>query len=631
MTEIEERLDFRKTLLEDSKDEDGFISQSKLLYEVMPSLLDAKLVDSEEYNESYHNCEKDNIKLNAYLVNSSGERLQLFIIDETYIEEGINDAKLYVSQKVEYDKQFKRVEKLVTKAFKGELFDSLQESSKLKVLASQLESIDGFEKFDTVEIFLVSLSVTASLRAKTIQLHKMYFKEHEVKRNITKDGKKEEKNILFLRHVIDLNFLFDVMVSQGHREILTIDFKKTFNHPIEVIKAADEEKFASYLCVLSADMLADLYKQYSSRLLEKNVRSFLDFRGVNKGIKETIKKEPEKFIAYNNGLTITATKAKTYEQKKKLYIESLTDFQIVNGGQTTATIYFSRKDGLDVSKVKVMAKINIAKDIKEKELEKLIDNISKFSNAQSKVSTVDLRSRNPQLIKLKILSESVLTPSGVKWFFERSKGEYSTMLRKAGANKARKKKEFPNERKFSKEQMAKFVSAWGDEPYMVKKGGERIFRHFIEQLSPDEDSKLEVPEVNREYYEAIIAKIILFRRMEKLHGTGKNAIGQIRSAVIPYTLSVLYEHTDKIGKPFNMSKVWKEEKLEESLGDFLLDLMVLMNDLIKQYSQSDDFGEYSKKPELWESIRACPEVLAFMGCEGSLKILERYGVMLPKN
>jgi len=114
--------------------------------------------------------------------------------------------------------------------------------------------------------------------------------------------------------------------------------------------------------------------------------------------------------------------------------------------------------------------------------------------------------------------------------------------------------------------------------------------------------------------------------MEKLHGTGKNAIGQIRSAVIPYSLSVLYEHTDKIEKPFNMSKVWKEEKLEERLGDFLLDLMVLMNDLIKQYSQSDDFGEYSKKPELWESICKSPEVLAFMGRDDSLEILERYGV-----
>jgi len=624
MTEIEERLEFRKILLEDSKDEDGFISQSKLLYEVMPSLLDAKLVDSEEYNESYHKCEKDNIKLNAYSVNGSGERLQLFIIDENYIEEGINDEKLYVSQRVEYDKQFKRVERLVTKAFKGELFDSLQESSKIKVLASQLESIEGFDTFDTIEIFLVSLSVTVSLRAKTIQLNKIYFKEHELKRTITKGRKKKEKNILFLKKVIDSNFLFDVMVSQGHRETLTINFKKTFNKSIEAIKAADEEKFASYLCVLSADMLADLYKQYSSRLLEKNVRSFLDFRGVNKGIKETIRKEPEKFIAYNNGLTITATKAKTYEQKKKLYIESLTDFQIVNGGQTTATIYFSRKDGLDVSKVKIMAKINIVKDIKEKELEELIDNISKFSNAQSKVSKVDLRSRNPQLIKLKILSESVLTPSGIKWFFERSKGEYSTMLRKAGANKACKKKEFPNERKFSKEQMAKFVSAWGDEPYMVKKGGEKIFRYFIEQLSPEEDSKLKSPEVNREYYESIIAKIIMFRRMEKLYGTGKNAIGQIRSAVIPYSLSILYEHTDNIGKPFNMSKVWQEEKVEESLSIFLLDLMILLNDLIKQYSKSDDYGEYSKKPELWESIKDCPEVLAFMGREDSLKILEKY-------
>jgi len=242
MTEIEERLEFRKTLLEDSKDEDGFISQSKLLYEIMPSLLDAKLVDSEEYNESYHKSEKENTKLNAYLVNNSGERLQLFIIDETYIEEGIKDEKLYVSQKVEYDKQFKRVERLVTQSFKGELFDSLQESSRAKVLASQLESIEGFEEFDTIEIFLISLSVTVSLRAKTIQLNKMYFKEHEVERSMIQNKQKKKKKILFLRKVIDLNFLFDVLVSQGHRETLTINFKKTFNYSIEAIKAADEEK-----------------------------------------------------------------------------------------------------------------------------------------------------------------------------------------------------------------------------------------------------------------------------------------------------------------------------------------------------------------------------------------------------
>jgi len=620
MSEVEERLRFRKTLIEASKDEYGFITPSNLLSEVMPSLLDAKLVDSEEYEEAYYF--KEEMQLNGYMINGSGERLQLFIVDERFMGESIESEKLYISQKAEYEKQFKRVERLVKKAFVGKLFDSLQDSSQLKVLASHLESLEGIERFDVIEIFLISLSLSVSFRGKSVQPNKMYFKEHKITRTYQKEGDKKSKELLILKQVIDLGFLFDVMLSKGHRETLTIEFKKTFNYPIEAIKAADEEKFESYLCVLNADILANLYKQYSSRLLEKNVRSFLDFRGVNKGIKETIRKEPEKFIAYNNGLTITATKIKTFERKKKLYIEALSDFQIVNGGQTTATIYFSQKEGLDVSKVKVMAKINVAKQTNEKELDALINNISEYSNAQSKVSKVDLRSRNPQLIKIKQLSQSVITPSGAKWFFERSKGEYATMMRKAGSSKARIKKEYPTSRKFTKEQMAKYVSAWGDEPYMVKKGGERIFRHFIEKISPEDSSK--APNIDRDYYEDIVSKIILFKGMEKLHGTGKNAIGQIRSAVIPYSLSVLFDYTNKRGHNFLMSKIWKQEGIEEALGNFLLELMLLMNGLIKKYSPSDDYGEYSKRVELWNSIKKSDEIKAFMSREDSLKVLKKY-------
>ena len=622
MTEIEERISFRSDLLDDSKDDEGFITQSNLLSQVIPSMLDAKLVDSEDYNESYLDDKHDNLKLNAYSVNASGERLQLFIIDEDTIDETSKYDELLVSQRIDYENQFKRVDKIINKAFNGKLFNTIQDSDKAKVLASKLESVEGFKEFDVIEIFLISLTVTYSNQGKTPQPKNIYFKEEKINRVFKNEVIDSSKEILIIKKLVDLNFLFNVMVSKGHREVLTIDFNKTFNYTIEAIKAAENESFASYLCVLKADVLADLYKQYSSRLLEKNVRSFLDFRGVNKGIKDTIRKEPEKFIAYNNGLTITATAVKTYEQKRKLYIESLTDFQIVNGGQTTATIYFSKKDGLDVSQVQVMAKINVAKQTSDKELEELINNISEFSNAQSKVSKVDLRSRNPQLIKIKTLSESVLTPSSNKWFFERSKGEFSTMLRKAGNNKGRIKKDFPPERKFTKEMMAKYYSAWGDEPYMVKKGGERIFRHFIEQLSPNEDTGNTPPTVDRLYYEDIISKIILFRKMEKLHGAGKNAIGQIRSAVIPYSLSVLHQYTDKAGKPFDMSKIWRQEGLEDDLGEFLYDLMYLMNDLIKQYSLSDDYGEYSKKSELWKSIKSCKEITNFMDTFN--KVLKKY-------
>mgnify|MGYP001246034334 CR=1 FL=1 len=622
MNEIDEYLSLRSNLLDDSKDDGNFITESILLSQILPSMLDAKLLDSEDFNDSYLVNDGENLKLNAYTINESGERLQLFIIDENTILENADNTDLLISERINYENQFKRVERIIRKAFHGNLYNSIQESSGLTPLASHLESIEGIERFDVIEIFLISLTATVTFKGQTVQPRNMHFDSSPTSRKYKQNDTTIEKQVLIIKKLIDLNFLFKVMVSRGYREALLVNFKKTFGYTIEVIKAAEDKNFDSYLCALPAQVIADLYKEYSSRLLEKNVRSFLQFKGVNKEIRTTIKEEPEKFIAYNNGLTITATNAKVYEHRKKTYIESLTDFQIVNGGQTTATIYFSKKDGLDISKVKVMAKINIAKQVDEKELEKLIDNISKFSNAQSRVSKVDLKSRNPQLVKIKSLSESVLTPTGNKWFFERAKGEFNTMLRKAGSNRNRIKKEYPNERKFSKEQMAKFYTAWGDEPYLVKKGGEKVFRHFIERIAPEESESQ--PLIDRDFYERLIAIIFLFRRMEKIHGQGKNAIGQIRSAVIPYTVSVLYMYSDKVDTPFNMAKIWKDESLEDNFESFLYNLMSLMNTLIKKYSISDDLGEHSKKKELWGKIIASHEIKDFISNTTNGNILKKY-------
>ena len=583
--EIEEFFNRRKDIFEDSKDEDGFIQQQLLLSEVLPLMFDAKLVDSEDYNDSYYSYEADNLKVNAYAINESGERLQLFIINENSINEAIPCEELQVSTRAYYENQFKRVIKFVSKAFKGQLKDEIQDSDPVKALVSKLTSVEGIEQFDVIEIFLISFTATVSFKGAIPQPRNIRFDDDKLKITYSADDYNKTKECIISKRVIDLNFLFSVIASRGCREPLTVNFDKTFGYNLEVIKAADENNFESYLCILKADVLADLYKHYSSRLLEKNVRSFLQFKGANSGIRETIKKEPEKFIAYNNGLTITAIKAKVFQRKRKMYIESLTDFQIVNGGQTTATIYFSGKEGLDISKVRVMAKINIAKETTEKKLDDLISKISKFSNTQSKVSNVDLRARSPQLVKLKALSESVITPSNLKWFFERAKGEFNTNIRKAGKNSNKIKKDYPKERRFSKEQLAKYYSSWGDKPFMVKKGGEKIFRHFIEQIALEEDTKATV-DIDRKFYEELISKIILFREMEKIYGQGKNAMGQLRSAVIPYTLSVLYLYTDgsNKGKHFNLSKIWKKEGLEDDLSEYFKTLMFLLNNLIKSIS-----------------------------------------------
>lgn len=624
---IQEYLKYRIELLDQSKDDEGFIQENLILSQVLPSMLDAKLIDSEDFTNSYFKSTADRLKINAYSINETGERLQLFLVDENSINLAASQEDLLISTRASYEGQFKRCTNFHNKAIKGHLNDEIQESSPVRPLVSNISSSQGAQQFDVVEIFLITLTSTVSKQGATIQPKSMDFDDEEIVVTYSKNRERHKKNIIIKRRIIDLNFLYNVLISQGNREALTVNFEKTFGNSLYAIKAADEDYFESYLCVLPASIISRLYKEYSTRLLEKNVRSFLQFRGVNKGIRETIRKEPEKFVAYNNGLTITATNGDISFESGQYKIKSLTDFQIVNGGQTTATIYFTQKDGFDISKVKVMAKINVVKEATNEELEELISNISTYSNAQSRVSKVDLRSRNPQLVRIKSLSESVMTPSGKKWFFERAKGEFNTKLRIAGSNKRRLAKEYPTQRRFSKELMAKYYSAWGNQPHLVKKGGEKIFRYFIEKLTGEGEFKKPI-NVNRDFYEELIAKIILFRRLEKIYGAGKNSMGQLRSAVVPYTLSVLFMITDgdKKAPSFDLLKIWLNEGLEYDLEAYLTQLLKLVNKLIKEYSESDDYGEYSKKEELWRRISSSKEIKEFTSTDDTKKIIDKYGI-----
>lgn len=625
--EIQEFLKYRLDLINESKDEDGFINESAFISNIIPSMLDAKLVDTEDFTETYFSTQIDNspIKINGFIINDSGERLQLFIVNDESIS--LENLSLEISLKEYYDGLFKKAISFTNKAIKGHL-NEIQDIGSINALINQMSSSLGADQFDVIEIFLISATATVTGSGSTSQPKRMDFKDEKIKIRYNRNRESIEKEVLIIKRLIDLNFLYGVMISQGNREQLVINFEEQFDYKIEAIKAADELNFESYLCVLPADILAQLYKRYSSRLLEKNVRSFLQFRGVNGGMRKTLSNDPEKFIAFNNGLTITANEKELDLIDNKIYIKSLSDFQIVNGGQTTASIYFSQKDGIDVSKVKIMAKINVAKNVSEQELDDLISNISEFSNSQSKVSSVDLRSRSPQLTKIKALSESVLTPSGRKWFFEKSKGEFNTKLRIAGSSgRNRINQEYPKENRFTKEQLGKYYSSWGDEPYKVKKGGEAIFRKFIEEISSEESNK-KIP-IDRNFYELLISKIILFKSLENIHGTRGNAIGQLRSAVVPYSISVLYAHTQGNKKSdfiFDLSKLWANEGVSDDLALYLKGLMQLINDLIKSKSSSDDLGEYSKKKELWDAIWGAQELSNFLQSDNSTMIFSKYSI-----
>ena len=306
---IQEFLNYRKDILDSSKDDEGFVQQTQLLGQILPLLFDAKLLDSEDWNDSYFLNPSENLKLNGYTVNESSERLQLFIINEKSIEINASENDLQISTKSQYDYQFKRATKFLNKAIKGYLNDEVQDADPIRPLISQLSSSAGAEQFDVVEIFLISATATTETRGTIPQPKRIDFEDETITISYTKNRERIKKDLLIIKKLIDLNFLYDIMISQGNREALCIDFENLFNYKIEVIKAAEEENFESYLCVLPAQILAELYKRYSSRLLEKNVRSFLQFKkgSANYGIRETIRNSPEKFIAFNNGITITST------------------------------------------------------------------------------------------------------------------------------------------------------------------------------------------------------------------------------------------------------------------------------------------------------------------------------------
>ena len=209
---IQEFLNYRKELLDSSKDEEGFVQQTQLLSQILPLMVDAKLLDSEDLNDSYFLNNAENLKLNGYVVNESSERLQLFIVDESSIDLTLSEKDLQISTKSHYDNQFKRVTKFLNKAIKGYLNDNVQDADPIRPLLSQLASATGAEQFDVIEIFLVSATATTESRGTMPQPKRIEFEDENISVAYTKNRVKVNKELLIIKKLVDLNFLYDVVI-----------------------------------------------------------------------------------------------------------------------------------------------------------------------------------------------------------------------------------------------------------------------------------------------------------------------------------------------------------------------------------------------------------------------------------
>ena len=198
--------------------------------------------------------------------------------------------------------------------------------------------------------------------------------------------------------------------SEGKpRDELVVNFEEVSGGALPCVYVPGEAADYDYaLTVIPGEALRFIYEKYGARLLEANVRSFLSVTGkVNKGIRETLKDTPERFMAYNNGIVIVADEVhlgKTSDGGPGLLW--LKGMQIVNGGQTTASIYFTKKKSpeIDLRGVRVPAKIIALRSNDAAAEEVLISDISRYANSQNSVKLSDLSANKPFHVQIENLS-----------------------------------------------------------------------------------------------------------------------------------------------------------------------------------------------------------------------------------
>jgi hypothetical protein len=398
----------------------------------------------------------------------------------------------------------------------------------------------------------------------------------------------------------DIDRLYRCVTSGKMRETIEIDFEEKFQTTIPCIENSTSDKYSVYLAIINGELLAALYDEFRDRLLEKNVRSFLQVKGgVNKGIRDTLRDEPDMFLAYNNGISVTAESVEIVrDENGKPSIKRIRDMQIVNGGQTTASIFNAKNDkklGVDLSKVFVQMKLSVIESAEDMDV--IVPRISTFANTQNKIQVADFSANDPFHRRMEELSRTIWAPAqgGLKpqnWFYERARGQYADMLTRESTPK-RKKEYKETHPLFTKTDLAKYENTWDQLPHYVSEGAQKNFNKFMLRLK---DRKGFIPDET--YYQNLIAKAILFRRTEKL--VQQQQYGGYRANIVTYTLAFIsYKSAQRI----DLERIWKEQALSAVLENEIIAVSKFVQQLIVNPPGGANVGEWCKKEKCWQVIR----------------------------
>lgn len=402
--------------------------------------------------------------------------------------------------------------------------------------------------------------------------------------------------------VFDLERLYRASQEGITRDLIEIDFTSPalLGRPLPCLEMKPPAKeYQTFLAVLPGNLIYQLYDEYGARLFEFNVRSFLQARGkVNKGLRETLKTNPERFLAYNNGITATADEIDVGQCDGETVIRRIKGLQIVNGAQTTASIHRARKiDKVSVDKVAVSMKLT---KVDPGKLAEIVPLIAEFANTQNVVQVADLSANNAFHIHIERLSEKVWCPGEEsRWFYERARGAYQVAAFRYGTTPARLRDfelECPKGQHFSKTDLTRDLVAWWQRPQTVSRGPQKNFAIFMNEL-PTRFPLGWVPDET--FYKQAVSLHILFERARSVARRLKlPSFGPQTAAYAIAKLSV--DWRDR----FDLETIWDYQCVSDELEAVVTDWMRQIHESFFQGPHRGDVGEWCKKDDCWEAVKA---------------------------
>lgn len=517
--------------------------------------------------------EYEKAKINAYVYDEYFQTLTLVV---SVFE---NRTEISKMGKVDINRNVKQATKFYRMCKSG-YFNDLEETDPGYIIA---EYINDYERgIENIRVLLLTNKETVPEIPESIKIDKIAVKFD----------------------VWDLERICQSLYQNKSHEDLVIRFQNKYNNPLKMIKVKQETNvYDCYIGVISGQCLAEIYRDEGQKLIEKNVRSFLQATGkINQGIKKTLIEEPEMFMTYNNGISTTAKSIVIDEEKSDddfVVIKEIVDWQIVNGGQTTASIHNALQTGVDISQVNVQIKLTVIRE--QSKTEEMVGFISKYANSQNKINMSDFSANDPYHIEMARLSEKIYVPSEngkstLRWYYERARGQYMVDVNRQPTPAAKKKfKEVsPKSMCISKTVAAKCMMAWMRYPNVVSKGLETNFIEFSAMIKNGE-----VPEPSQESYISMISKVILFKECDKL--VAKQNFGGYKAQINYYVIALLAEfHSNEVDD----LDIWERQSISPELSIRIEKLILkVWNHFMNPEVVGINITQWCKKEDCWKLLK----------------------------